>query len=91
MISPLLDAEIIQGIRQLAIAGYSLMIIAPIPTAPSSFSTETEEIAYRIMILERSNILLALEKTATVIQWPLGMPFSALLARVRQTRPVALA
>jgi uncharacterized protein (DUF58 family) len=91
IISPLLDPEIIYGIRQLGAAGYSLLIIAPTPIPPSLFQTETEEIAYRIMMLERTNILLALEKTATVIHWPAGVPLSARLVKVRQTRPIAYA
>ncbi len=91
IISPLLDPEIVEGVRELAASGYSLLIISPTPSSPPSFRTEIEEIAYRIMMLERSNILLALEKTATVVRWPIGMPLSSVLVKVRQTRQIVLA
>lgn len=86
IISPLLDPEIVQGANDLAGAGYGLLIISPTPLPPSTFQTTTEELAYRILMLERSNILLALEKVANVIHWPSGTPLSSQFVRVRQTR-----
>lgn len=91
IISPLLDPEIVEGVRELVASGYSLLIISPTPSSPPSFRTDIEEIAYKIMMLERSNILLALEKTATVVRWPIGMPLSSVLVKVRQTRQIVLA
>lgn len=86
MISPLLDSTLIAGIRELAAAGYSILIISPSPRQPTKFESEQEEIAFRVLMLERSNTLLALEKVSTVAQWPVGLPLSTVLKEVKQPR-----
>lgn len=91
IISPLLDPEIKEGVRKLTGAGYSLLILSPMPRPPVKFESEAEEVAYKIIMLERSNTLLALEKTATVVHWPAGIPLFALLSKVRRARPLAQA
>src|SRR6266581_3294160 len=88
IISPLLDATLADGIRQLAATGYSMLVLSPLPKAPARFTSEEEEIAYRMLMLGRSNTLLALEKICTVSQWPAGIPLSAILSEVRPTRPI---
>jgi uncharacterized protein (DUF58 family) len=88
IISPLLDATIADGIRQLAATGYSLLVLSPSPMAPARFKSEEEEIAYRILMLGRSNTLLALEKICTVSQWPAGVSLSTILSEVRPPRPI---
>ncbi len=87
IVSPLLDPTIIEGLRQLAIEGYSMLILSPSGNVPARFASEFEEVAYRMLMLERSNTLLAVEKVCTVIQWPSGVPLSARLFRVKRTRP----
>ncbi len=87
IISPLLDRTMIEGVRQLAIEGYSTLILSPSANDPEGFSSESEEVAYRMLMLERSNTVLALEKTCTVVQWPSGVPLSARLSRVKRVRP----
>ncbi len=91
IVSPLLDPDVAAGVRELAAAGYSLLIVSPSPEPPSKFESETQEIAYRIIMLERANTVLAIEKMATVVDWPAGVPLSSRLSKVRRTRPVALA
>ena len=86
MISPLLDTTLITGIRELASAGYSILIISPSPRQPTKFESEQEEIAFRVLMLERSNTLLALEKVSTVAQWPVGLPLSTVLKEVKRPR-----
>ncbi len=86
IISPLLDASLVGGIRELAATGYSVLIVSPLPQQPSRFESEQEEIAYRVLMLERSNTLLALEKVCTVVQWPAGVPLSTVLRDVRRPR-----
>jgi uncharacterized protein (DUF58 family) len=86
VISPLLDATILDGVRELSAAGYSILVLSPWPTAPAIFESEIEEIAYRMLMLERSNISLALEKICTVVQWPAGVPLSTVLSGVRRRR-----
>lgn len=88
IISSLLDPEIVEGARELAMAGYSMLVLSPVPSPPSRFASETEEIAYKIVMLERSNTLRALEKTSTVVQWSLGVPLSARLTKVKRLRPL---
>ncbi len=88
IISPLLDQEITGGVRELAAAGYNLLVISPTPSPPSKFETETQEIAYKIIMLERANTILAVEKVATVVNWSARIPLSSLLSKVRRTRPI---
>lgn len=91
LISPLLDPSIVEGMRELAVSGYSTMILSPSPPEPPRFESEAEDLAYRMIMLERSNTLLALEKICTVTQWPIGIPLSTILSKVRRTRPMVLA
>lgn len=91
IISPLLDPEIKEGVRQLIVAGYSMLVLSPTPTAPMSFENENESIAFKMIMLERSINLLALERSATVLDWPRGIPLSAMMTKVREIRPIGLA
>src|SRR5439155_19529392 len=72
IISPLLDPEIREGAQQLTIAGYSMLVLSPSPTTSASFQDQTEEIAFKLIMLERSISLLALERSSTVVDWPSG-------------------
>jgi uncharacterized protein (DUF58 family) len=91
MISPLLDPDIRDGIRQLTVAGYSTLVLSPSPTPPASFKDQTEEIAFKFVMLERSVNLLALEKSSIVVDWPSHIPLSAMMSKVRNTRPLRTA
>jgi uncharacterized protein (DUF58 family) len=86
IISPLLDSTLVGGIRGLAATGYSVLVVSPSPRQPARFESEHEEIAYRVLMLERSNTVLALEKVCTVAQWPAGVPLSTLLREVKRPR-----
>jgi uncharacterized protein (DUF58 family) len=85
IISPLLDAAIVDGVRGLA-AEYSILVLSPSPKAPARFESSEEEIAYRMLMLERSNTLLALEQMCTVGEWASDVPLSNILRRVRPRR-----
>jgi uncharacterized protein (DUF58 family) len=91
IISPLLDPEIKEGVKQLAIAGYTLLVLSPSPSSPASFEDQTEEIAFKMVMLDRSISLLALKRFSTVFDWPSGVPLSALTWKVRRTRPMPAA
>jgi uncharacterized protein (DUF58 family) len=91
VISSLLDPEMKEGVRQLIVAGYSMLILSPSPTAPLTFQDPNEEIAFKLVMLERSITLLALERSSTVIDWPQGIPLSAVMTKVRRLRPVVVA
>jgi uncharacterized protein (DUF58 family) len=88
IISPLLDPEIKQGIKDLTVAGYSMLVLSPTPTPPALFQEQTEEMAFRFVMLERAINLLALERASTVVNWPSGVPLSVLMSKVRTTRPL---
>jgi uncharacterized protein (DUF58 family) len=91
IISPLFDPEIKEGVNQLAAAGYSMLVLSPSPTIPISFVDQSQAIAFKMVMLERSISILALERATTVIDWPDGVPLSTLTSRVRRTRPMAVA
>jgi uncharacterized protein (DUF58 family) len=86
IVSPLLDSTLVDGIQGLAATGYSVLVVSPSPRQPARFESEHEEIAYRVLMLERSNTLLALEKVCTVAQWPAGVPLSTVLREVKRPR-----
>ncbi|TMI14875.1 DUF58 domain-containing protein [Candidatus Bathyarchaeota archaeon] len=88
VISPLLDSTILNGIRELAAARYSILVLSPTPRAPTIFESEVEEIAYRMLMLERSNTSLALEKICTVAPWSADVPLSTVLRGIRRRRLV---
>lgn len=89
IISPLVDPEMKEGVRQLTVAGYSILVLSPSPTLPLLFKDRIEEIAFKLVMLERSISLLALQKSSTVVDWPSGVPLSVLTAKVRNTRRLA--
>lgn len=89
IISPLLDPEIKEGVRDLTVAGYSMLVLSPTPAAPALFQEQTEEIAFRFVMLERSITLLALERSSRVVDWPSGVPLSVMMSKVRNTRLLA--
>ena len=87
IISPLLEPDITGGIRQLVIAGYSVVVLSPLPVEPATFRSEAERLAFKITQLERANVLLSVEKICTLIQWPAGVPLSRKLQEPKQLRP----
>jgi uncharacterized protein (DUF58 family) len=88
IISSLMDGTIVAGIRGLVTAGYSVLVLSPSPGVPVRFESESEELAYRMLMLERANTLFALEKICSVSQWPVGIPLSVVLSKVRRLRPM---
>ncbi len=88
IISSLMDKGIVAGIQGLVTAGYSVLVLSPSPRDPVRFESESEELAYRMLMLERANTLFALEKMCSVSQWPVGIPLSIVLSKVRRVRPM---
>ena len=88
VVSPLLDPEIRDGVKRLMVAGYSVMVLSPSPSTPIHFRRETEKIAFKLIMLERSITLLSLERSAAVIDWPRGVPLSAMMSKVKRIRLV---
>ncbi|TMI14122.1 DUF58 domain-containing protein [Candidatus Bathyarchaeota archaeon] len=88
IITSLMDNTIVAGIRGLVTAGYSVLVLSPSPGVPVRFESESEELAYRMLMLERANTLFSLEKICSVSQWPVGIPLSVVLSKVRRLRPM---
>ncbi len=90
LVSPLLDSEIVHGITELSVDGYSVMVVSPTPGLSIKFESESEKLAFKILMLERDNLILRLEKVCTLVQWPENVPLSAMLrrARVKRARPL---
>ena len=86
VVSPLLDPDIKEGVKQLTTAGYSMLIISPTPSVPEVFTDPLDQTALRIIMLERSITLLTLERSANVVDWPSEAPFSAVMTKVRRIR-----
>lgn len=91
IVSSLLDPEMKEGVRQLTMAGYSMLIVSPTPAAPLTFKDSTEETAFKLVMLERSITMLTLQATSTIIDWPQEVPLSAALTKVRRSRPIVAA
>lgn len=91
IISSLLDPDMKEGARQLTVAGYRMLVLSPSPTPAVSFQDKAEEIAFKLVMLERSVTLLALQRSSAVVDWPSDVPLSALLSKVRRTRSMAAA
>jgi len=91
LVSPLLDNEVVDGIRQLTVDGYSVMVVTPTLSLPADYDSESERLAFKILNLERENLLLRLERFCTLVQWPEDVPLSSRLrmARVRRIRVLA--
>lgn len=87
IISPLLEPDVVEGIQQLVVAGYGVVVLSPLPVEPSSFKSDTEKLAYKIVQLERTNVLLHAERMCTLIQWPGGVPLSRKLREAKRPRP----
>jgi uncharacterized repeat protein (TIGR01451 family) len=88
LISPLLDSTIVGGLRELAVAGYSILVVSPSMGEPDHFDSESEKIAYRMIMLERSNTFMAVQRFCTAVSWPVGVPLSTVLRKVRRVRPL---
>jgi len=87
IISPLLDPSITEGIRRLVAGGYSVVALSPSPSHLETHISEAERMAFSIARLERTNMLLAIEKVCTLIQWSAGVPLSRRLKEARRIRP----
>ena len=87
LISPLLDQSIPDAIRSLAVSGYNTFIVSPSFTQLVDHQAdEATEIAYRIMALERRNIIMELRRYATVIDWNPNLPLRTVLREIRRWR-----
>lgn len=86
VISPLLDPELRNGIRDLAAAEHRVLVLSTMPTLPSKFEAEYDKIAFELAMLERSITIMSIQRSAALVNWPEGVPLSRVIARVRRQR-----
>ncbi len=86
LISPLTDRASLDAVINLSAHGYDVAIISPSPLEierrllPAS---REEETAYRILRMERENLISALRSIAQVVDWDPNVPLALPLRRMR--------
>lgn len=86
LISPLTDRASLEAVINLSAHGYDVAIISPSPLEierrflPASREQET---AYRILRMERDNLIAALRSIAQVVDWDPKVPLALPLRRLR--------
>ncbi|HDI75509.1 MAG: hypothetical protein DRJ52_07895 [Thermoprotei archaeon] len=86
VISPMLDINILYALRELAGLEYSIIIVSPDPYSLPAKS-KAEEIAFRIMSLERLNKIEKVKEYCAVIDWKLTASLEEVLKRYRWVCP----
>lgn len=86
LISPLSDRTALEAVIGLAARGHAIVVVSPSPleierrlTRPSG----AQETAYRILRMERDNLLAQLRRVAQVVDWDPAMPLALSLRRMR--------
>ena len=85
LISPLRDRAALSGIIGLAARGYDVAIVSPSPLAIEWRLAEQlpeHETAYRILRLERENLIAQLRRVAQVVDWDPAAPLALALRRM---------
>ncbi len=84
IVSPLLSAKIVDEVKDVLAEGYSLIIISPsLPRFTSKGKGKSDEMASRILILERKNAIAELSGYCTVIDWNPLLPLKAAIKGVK--------
>ena len=85
LISPLTDRSSLEGVLRLSALGYDVVILSPSPLEierdllPRSPETE---VAYRILRMERENLISQLRRVAQVVDWDPATPLALPLRRM---------
>jgi uncharacterized protein (DUF58 family) len=92
LITPLTDRSALEAVMTLAARGYDVSILSPSPLEIERevFSaTPQRETAYRILRMERDNLISQLRRVAQVVDWDPQTPLALPLRRMRTwPRPV---
>ncbi len=86
LISPLTDRASLDAVMSLAANGYDIAILSPSPLEIERrylARTPEEETAYRILRMERENLISALRRVAQVVDWDPDTPLALPLRRLR--------
>ncbi len=91
LISPLTDETSLDAVMSLAAHGYDIAVLSPSPLEIEREylpPTDEEQTAYRILRMERENLISALRRVAQVVDWDPSTPLALPLRRMRYwTRP----
>ncbi len=86
LISPLTDSTALEAVMRLAANGYDVSVLSPSPLEierrylPRSAEQDT---AYRILRMERENLISALRRVAQVVDWDPSTPLALPLRRMK--------
>ncbi len=86
LISPLTDSTFLDGVLRLVARGYDVAVLSPSPIEIERQFVDhspAEETAYRILLLERENLVSQLRRVAQVVDWDPQTPLALPLRRMR--------
>ena len=86
LISPLTDRMSLDAVTTLAAHGYDVAILSPSPLEIErrvTARTPEAEVAYRILRMERENLVAQLRRIAQVVDWDPATPLALPLRRMR--------
>jgi uncharacterized protein (DUF58 family) len=86
LISPLTDRAALDAVTSLVAHGYDVAILSPSPLEVEQRilrSTPAERTAYRILRMERDNLVAQLRRIAQVVDWDTTIPLALPLRRLR--------
>jgi uncharacterized protein (DUF58 family) len=92
LISPLTDRTVLGAVTNLVALGYDVAVLSPSPLEIERrflAASREQALAYRILAMERENLISQLRRVAQVVDWDPGTPLALPLRRVRTwPRPV---
>lgn len=86
LISPLTDPTFLEGVLHLVARGYDVTVVSPSPLdIEREFldASDSKDTAYRILLMERKNLVARLRRVAQVIDWDPQTPLALSLRRLR--------
>ncbi len=90
LISPLTDRTSLEAVMSLAASGFDVAVLSPSPLEIERRTlspSPEEETAYRILRMERENLISALRRVAQVVDWDPNTPLALPLRRMRNWSP----
>ncbi len=86
LISPLTDPSFLEGVLRLAARGYDVTVLSPSPLEMERQVLDrspSRDTAYRILLMERANLIARLRRVAQVVDWDPRTPLALPLRRMR--------
>jgi len=86
LISPLTDRMALEAVMNLVAMGYDVAVVSPSPLEIERRflgRTTSEALAYRILAMERQNLIMQLRRVAQVVDWDPSTPLALSLRRMR--------